>query len=299
MKTTPPPGPVNAMSVDVEDYFQVSALEGHIARDDWAHIPCRVERNTEQVLALFQRRGIRATFFVLGWVAQRYPGLIRSMVAAGHEVASHGWSHVRVTQQDPQSFRSDVERTKKLLEDCAGQAVRGYRAASYSIGRDNLWALQVLHEVGHSYSSSIYPIRHDLYGMPEAPRFPFRPHGERGILEIPVTTVAWGERKFPCGGGGYFRLFPYALSRAFLRRVNRSDRKPAVFYFHPWELDPDQPRQRGVGLKTRFRHYLNLDRMERRLEQLLRDFRWDRMDQVFLNAECGMRNAECDEDERV
>lgn len=272
---------INAMTVDVEDYFQVSAFERHIRREDWDRLECRVERNTERILALFDSRGVRATFFMLGWLAERYPQLVRRIVDGGHELASHGYSHVRVTQQQPGQFRGDVSRTKKLLEDISGVPVRGYRAASYSIGASNLWALDVLREEGYDYSSSIYPIHHDLYGWPAAPRFAFH-HRETGLIEIPVTTVEFFERKFPCGGGGYFRLFPYAVSRWALRRVNRHDREPCVFYFHPWEIDADQPRQANLGLKTRFRHYLNLGRMEQRLARLLQDFRWGRMDQVFL-----------------
>ena len=271
----------NAMSVDVEDYFQVSAFESHIDRADWDALPCRVERNTDRILQLFADHDVHATFFTLGWVAERYPRLLQRMVEGGHEVASHGYSHVRVTNQSPQEFRADVVRTKALLEDVGGQEVRGYRAASYSIGAANLWALDVLAETGHRYSSSIYPIRHDLYGMPEAPRFAFQANGG-DMLEVPVTTVELFQRNFPCGGGGYFRLLPYALSRWAMRRVNEHDGQSCVFYFHPWELDPEQPRQQGLGFKTRFRHYLNLRRMELRLAQLLRDFRWDRMDRVFL-----------------
>ena len=275
---------VNAMSVDVEDYFQVSAFEGHIRRDDWQHLPCRVESNVDRILALFAEFEIQATFFTLGWVAERYPQLVRRIVAAGHELASHGYAHVRVTQLDEPGFRADVARTKRLLEDIGGTEVQGYRAPSYSIGAGNLWALRVLEETGHRYSSSIYPIRHDLYGMPEAPRFAFRPAGCERLLEVPVTTIAVAARKLPCGGGGYFRLFPYAFSRWALRRVNRRDRQSAVFYFHPWEIDPDQPVQRGIGMKTRVRHYLNLGRMERRLRHLAQDFHWSRMDRVFLST---------------
>ncbi len=272
---------INAMSVDVEDYFQVSAFESHVNRTDWEHIPCRVERNTDRILQLFADHGVQATFFTLGWVAERYPQLVRRMVEAGHEVASHGYSHVRVTQQSPDEFRADVTRTKALLEDVSGQLVQGYRAASYSIGAGNLWALDVLAETGHQYSSSIYPIRHDLYGMPEAPRFSFRPT-DAAMIEVPVTTVKFFNHNYPCGGGGYFRLLPYGVSRWAMRRVNRRDEQSCVFYFHPWEIDPEQPRQQGVGLKTRVRHYLNLKRMEKRLTRLLNDFRWDRMDRVFL-----------------
>ena len=276
----------NAMSVDVEDYFQVSAFEPHIARKDWDLLPCRVERNTDRILQLFADHGVHATFFTLGWVAERYPKLVRRMIEGGHEVASHGYSHVRVTNQTPEAFRSDVVRTKALLEDVSGQGVRGYRAASYSIGASNLWALDVLAETGHEYSSSIYPIRHDLYGMPEAPRFAFPANGG-SMLEVPVTTVEVLRRNFPCGGGGYFRLLPYAVSRWAMRRVNQRDGQACVFYFHPWEIDPEQPRQTGLSLKTRVRHYLNLRRREQRLSRLLRDFRWDRMDRVFLGDGAG------------
>ncbi|WP_296900233.1 XrtA system polysaccharide deacetylase [Thiohalocapsa sp.] len=273
------------MSVDVEDYFQVSAFEGHIRREDWERLPRRVEGNVDRILALFDAYRIKATFFTLGWIAERHPMMVRRIVDGGHELASHGFAHVRVTELDEYQFRADVTRTKSLLEDIGGQEVLGYRAPSYSIGADNLWALRVLEETGHRYSSSIYPIRHDLYGMPEAPRFCFRPRVCDRLLEVPVTTVAYGERKFPCGGGGYFRLFPYAYSRWALRRVNRRDRQSAVFYFHPWEIDPAQPMQRNLGLKTRVRHYLNLGRMEPRLHRLARDFLWSRMDRLFLSLQ--------------
>jgi polysaccharide deacetylase family protein (PEP-CTERM system associated) len=272
----------NVMTVDVEDYFQVSAFERSIRREDWDRHEWRVERNTDRILEKFAAHGVSATFFMLGCVAQRYPALTRRIVDQGHELASHGYAHVRVTQQRPEEFRRDIVRTKKLLEDITGCPVNGYRAASYSIGANNLWALDVLQETGHQYSSSIYPIRHDLYGMPQAPRFAFRHNGD-GLLEIPVTTVSLFGRKFPCGGGGYFRLFPYLLSRWAMTRVNQTDRESCVFYFHPWEIDAAQPRQPNLMFKTRFRHYLNLSRMEQRLDRLLRDFRWDRMDRVFLS----------------
>jgi polysaccharide deacetylase family protein (PEP-CTERM system associated) len=202
------------------------------------------------------------------------------MSEQGHEVASHGWSHVRVTQQGPAEFRQDVVRTKALLEDTTGCAVIGYRAASYSIGADNLWALDVLQETGHRYSSSIYPIKHDLYGMPDAPRFAFHPNDDH-FVEFPVTTVRIGNKNLPCGGGGWFRLVPYAGMRWAMRRVNAVDRAAVIFYFHPWEIDPAQPRQQKLDPKTRFRHYLNLARMEKRLRRLLSDFQWGRMDEVM------------------
>ncbi len=274
----------NAMTVDVEDYFQVSAFEPYIARENWDKIQLRVESNVDRILALFAKHDVKATFFTLGWVAERAPDMVRRIVEQGHELASHGWSHVRVINQDAEQFRQDVIRTKHFLEDLSGQPIRGYRAASYSIGASNLWALGVLKETGHDYSSSIYPIHHDLYGMPEAPRFAFRPDEGKGLLELPVTTVQLMDRKLPCGGGGYFRLLPYRVSRWAMKRVNEQDGQSCIFYFHPWEIDPEQPRQTGISAKTRFRHYLNLTRMENRLDQLLRDFQWNRMDAVFLNA---------------
>ena len=272
---------VNAMTVDVEDYFQVSAFEGVINRGDWDRLPCRVEQNTNQILDLFDGHDVKATFFMLGWVAERYPGLVRRIVDAGHELASHGYSHIRVTRQSPQAFSEDVSKTRKLLEDIAGCEVQGYRAASYSIVKETLWAHDLLQEAGYRYSSSVYPIHHDLYGIPDAPRFAYR-HKDGGLLEIPVTTVSMFNHNLPCGGGGYFRLLPYRVSRWAMKRVNRTDRKPCVFYFHPWEIDPGQPRQTGISGKTRFRHYLTLGRMKMRVERLLEDFDWDRMDNIYL-----------------
>jgi polysaccharide deacetylase family protein (PEP-CTERM system associated) len=280
-----PPRVVNGMSVDVEDYFQVSAFQAAVRRDDWAQMPSRVERNTERVLRLFADAGVTATFFTLGWVAERHPALVRRIADGGHEVASHGFAHVRASDQNPDAFRADVRRTKSVLEDTAGAPVRGYRAASFSIGEANLWAHEVLAEEGYAYSSSIYPVRHDHYGMPAAPRFAFRPCGERGVLELPISTVRVLNRNLPCGGGGYFRLAPYAAFRWALRRLNEDDRRPAIFYFHPWEVDPDQPRPAGLSAKTRFRHYVNLGRMEGRLRAMLSDFAWDRMDRVFLGED--------------
>lgn len=272
--------PVNALTVDVEDYFQVSAFEKHIGRDEWEQRACRVESNTQRILSLFDRHGAKGTFFTLGWVAERYPQLIRDIANAGHEIASHGFQHTRVTEQNQEQFRDDISRTKKILEDVSGQAVTGYRAATFSIGRNNLWALDVLQQEGYKYSSSIYPVNHDLYGMPEAPRFAFR-NGSDGILEVPVSTLKLFGRTFPCGGGGYFRLLPYPVSRWALKRTNSQDKQPAIFYFHPWEVDPQQPRVDGISAKTKFRHYLNLERMEKRLSKLLKDFRWGRMDTIF------------------
>jgi polysaccharide deacetylase family protein (PEP-CTERM system associated) len=280
-----PPRVVNGMSVDVEDYFQVSAFATTVRRDDWAAMPSRVERNTERVLQLFADAGVSATFFTLGWVAERHPGLVRRIADSGHEVASHGFAHVRASDQAPEEFRADVRRTKAVLEDRTGHPVRGYRAASFSIAEPNLWAHEVLAEEGYAYSSSIYPVRHDHYGMPAAPRFAFRPRGAQGVLELPISTVRVLNRNLPCGGGGYFRLAPYAMFRWALRRLNEGDGRPAIFYFHPWEIDPDQPRPSGLPAKTRFRHYVNLGRMEDRLRTMLSDFAWDRMDRVFLGED--------------
>jgi polysaccharide deacetylase family protein (PEP-CTERM system associated) len=270
----------NALSVDVEEHFQVAAFERNIQREDWSRHASRVDANTRRALDLFAARNCKATFFVLGWVAERNPGLVRDIVAQGHELASHGYDHRRLHTMTPAEVREDVVKTKRILEDISATEVIGYRAPSYSIGRNNLWALDILQEAGHRYSSSIYPIKHDLYGMPEAPRFPFRLRPD-SILEIPVTTVQIGNRKLPCGGGGYFRLLPYGMFRWALRRVNDSDGQPGLFYFHPWELDPGQPRVQGSSLRSRFRHYLNLDAMAGRLDRLLSDFSWGRMDVVF------------------
>lgn len=273
----------NALTVDVEDYFQVSAFEKHISVDSWSSLPCRVERTTNRILDLFAAHGAVGTFFILGWVAEHYPQLVRRISSEGHEIASHGFSHQRVTQLQPQEFRRDVSRTKKLLEDISGQAVMGYRAPSFSIDERNLWALDILSEEGYRYSSSIYPISHDHYGMPEAHRFAHYPR-DHDLLEIPVSTLALFGLKLPCGGGGYFRLFPYCFSRWAIRHVNRAEQMSCVFYFHPWEIDPGQPRVAGLSWKARFRHYLNLKSTEQRLTRLLEDFSWDRMDQIYLDS---------------
>jgi len=270
----------NAMSVDVEDYFQVSAFAPYIRRDAWDRQPQRLEHNLHQVLEIFAEHRVTATFFWLGWAAERFPALVQAVAAAGHEVASHGWSHVRVHEQTPAEFRADVSRTKAVLEDLAGTPVLGYRAASFSIDGRNLWALDELRDAGYTYSSSINPISHDHYGMREAPRFPFRP-GSGRLAEIPITTVEVSGLRLPCGGGGYFRLMPYAWSRWAIRQVSEREGQRAVFYFHPWEIDPAQPRVPGIGLKPRFRHYVNLDVFEAKLRRLLGDFRWTTMRQAF------------------
>lgn len=269
----------NALTIDVEDYFQVSAFAAHIARSDWDTRECRVERNINCILEMLARHETKATFFTLGWIAERFPQLVRQIVHEGHELASHGYGHERASDQTEAAFFSDINLAKIVLEDLTGSAVNGYRAPSFSIGTGNLWAFDCLARAGYRYSSSIYPIRHDHYGMPDSPRFAYevRP----GLMEIPITTLRVLNRNLPSSGGGYFRLLPYALSRWMLSRVNRHDREAGIFYFHPWEIDTGQPRIAGISGKTRFRHYVNIGRMEGRLNQLLRDFKWGRMDHVF------------------
>ena len=269
----------NALTIDVEDYFQVSAFAPYIERSAWEHIPCRVERNIDRIVELLDQHQAKATFFMLGWLAQRYPRIVREISEHGHEVASHGQAHLRASDQSPAEFDNDIRDAKHVIEDTTGVAVRGYRAPSFSIGHRNLWAFDRIAEAGYCYSSSVYPVQHDHYGWPAAPRFPFRV--SPGLIEIPVSTARVFGRNLPAGGGGYFRLAPYALSRWAIKRVNRIDRRPAIFYFHPWEIDPQQPRVKGAGLKARFRHYVNLGRTELKLKQLLTDFRWDRVDRVF------------------
>ncbi len=270
---------INALTVDVEDYFQVSAFAPYISREEWDRIPCRVERNVNRILALFSELGARATFFTLGWIAERYPETVRRIVAEGHELASHGYGHYRATELTHQEFGEDVSRAKRILEDIAGVQVKGYRAPSFSIGGTNMWAFDCLESAGYRYSSSIYPIRHDHYGMPDAPRFAHRRNN--GLTELPVTTVRMFKTNLPAGGGGYFRFLPYMVSRWAIRRVNSVDQEPTIFYFHPWELDPEQPRVAGINSKTQFRHYINLHRTEPRLRRLLTDIRWGPMSEVF------------------
>lgn len=271
---------VNALTVDVEDYFQVSALAPYIPRANWDRMQCRVERNVDLILRLFADANAKATFFTLGWVAERYPDLVRKIASEGHELASHGYGHLRASDQDPRQFYQDIASAKKLLEDLSGQKVRGYRAPSFSIGYSNPWAFDSILEAGYEYSSSVYPVKHDHYGMPDAPRFPYRSRPR--LVEVPVTTCRVFNRNVPAGGGGYFRLLPYAMSKWLIGRVNRLDQRPAMFYFHPWEVDPGQPRIKEANAKAKFRHYINLSRTESRLRRLLADFRWGRVDQVFL-----------------
>lgn len=271
----------NALTIDVEDYFQVSAFAQHIPRDQWAIRECRVERNIDRILSMLDDHQTQATFFTLGWIAERYPQTIRRIVDSGHELASHGYGHERASNQTPEVFYSDIRTAKLILEDLAGYEIKGYRAPSFSIGTNNLWAFECLERAGYTYSSSIYPIHHDHYGMPDAPR---HAHKIGELLEVPATTLRLLRRNWPASGGGYFRLMPYGMSRWMIQRINTTDQMPAVFYFHPWEIDDEQPRIEGIGLKTRFRHYVNINRMEKRLRCLLSDFPWDRMDKIFLGT---------------
>ena len=295
MSPHPPGAMVNALSVDVEDYFQVSAFESVCPPETWEARDLRVEHNTERMLGLLAEAGVRATFFVLGWVAERCPALVRRVHAAGHEVGSHGYGHRRVTGMDREGFREDIRRSKAVLEDLTGEAVLGYRAPSYSISPGSLWAFDEILAAGYAYDSSVFPVRHDLYGLAEWPRFPFRLErlegegagnwvpleegvtpdpGREGLVEVPITPVRLAGRNWPVAGGGYFRLFPYPLTRWALRRIHRLDGHPFVFYVHPWEIDPGQPRISGAGLRSWFRHYVNLHKTEGKLRRLLREFRF-------------------------
>jgi polysaccharide deacetylase family protein (PEP-CTERM system associated) len=270
----------NALSVDVEDWFQVGAFETVIDRKDWDSLECRVERNTDAVMALFDEAGVKATFFTLGWVAERYPALIRRIVDAGHEIGSHGFGHDRVFTFTPDQFAADLLRSRKLIEDAAGVKVTGYRAPSFSIDQRTPWAHQILAEQGYSYSSSVAPVKHDHYGWADAPRFAFRPVAGSDFLEIPVTTAQFGPKRLAAGGGGFFRLLPYAFSRWAIRQVNNDEQRPAVIYFHPWEIDPDQPRVANAPLKSKLRHYTKLDVMADKLRRLPEDFQWTRLDTI-------------------
>ena len=271
---------LNALSVDVEDWFQVGAFEKVIARESWDRLDHRVERNSDAVLALFDEAGVKATFFTLGWVAARYPALIRRIVAQGHEIASHGWDHARVFTLTPAEFRDDLAHARAAIEDAGGEAVTGYRAPSFSIDARTPWAHAVLAEEGYAYSSSVAPVAHDHYGWPEAPRFAFRPLADHGLIELPVTTARFMGRTLAAGGGGFFRILPWRFSRWAIEQVNRVDRCPAIFYFHPWEIDPDQPRIRQAPLRSRLRHYSRLADMEGKLRKLLDSFMWTRVDIV-------------------
>lgn len=268
----------NALSVDVEDWFQVGAFERTIDRADWDGLTHRVERNTDAVLDLFAQTGVKATFFTLGWVAERYPALMRRIAMGGHEIASHGYDHARVFTFTPDQFRADLRKARALLEDASGQAVTGYRAPSFSIDPRTPWAHTILAEEGYRYSSSVAPIRHDHYGWPDSPRFAWKPVAGSDLVELPVTTAKLGKRTLAAGGGGFFRLLPYQFSRWAIRQVNEQAGRPAIIYFHPWEIDPGQPRRTDAPLRSRLRHYTNLSVMAAKLRRLTRDFAWTRVD---------------------
>ncbi len=274
---------LNALSVDIEDWFHVGAFETTIRREDWDGLECRVERNTDAVLDLFAAAGVKATFFTLGWVAKRYPALIRRISEAGHEVASHGWDHIRVFTMSADQFADDLSRTRKTLEDASGVAVTGYRAPSFSIDTRTPWAHAVLANSGYAYSSSVAPVVHDHYGWPEAPRFAFRPVKGSGLIELPVTTAKFAGRTLAAGGGGFFRLLPYRFSRWAFEQVNAAG-EPGIFYFHPWEIDPDQPRMANAPMRSKIRHYTNLDIMAAKLNRMMAAFDWGRVDAVAAQA---------------
>jgi polysaccharide deacetylase family protein (PEP-CTERM system associated) len=268
---------VNAMTIDVEDYFHVSVFDGLVPRHAWEGMESRVCANTERLLTIFDETNVQATFFILGWVAERFPWLVRRIAEQGHEIASHGYGHRLVYDLTPKAFRADVRRAKDLLEQTAGRRVCGYRAPSYSVTPRSLWALDVLMDEGFVYDSSIFPIHHDRYGIPVSPRHPYvlsRPPAS--IVEAPGSTVKWGPFNLPVGGGGYFRILPYGWTRWGIRRLNEFEKLPAIFYLHPWEIDPDQPRL-SAGRLSRFRHYRNLEKTEDRLRALLREFRFSTM----------------------
>jgi len=293
--STPARKIVHAMTVDVEDYFHVSAFAKVIQPRDWERWPTTVERNTQRLLDLFDETAIKATFFVLGWVAERHAQLIREIVARGHEIASHGYSHQLVYKQSPDEFRAETSRSKQLLEDLVQRPVQGYRAASYSITRQSLWAIDILAELGFVWDSSIFPVYHDRYGIPDSPTTPYLLQAANGatLLEFPLTTAQLGRYRMPAAGGGYFRLYPYALSRALFRRATRNSATPAIFYLHPWEIDPDQPRVSGAGLLSNFRHYNNLQRCMPRLRAMISDFPFgtvsDSLASVDMSAQSPIR----------
>lgn len=261
----------NYLTVDVEDYFQVAAFEKVISPDSWETYECRVAANTDAILAIFAEQQVKATFFVVGWIAERYPEMVRAIDRQGHEIGCHSEKHRKIYDLTPDEFREDTRKAKETLEQIIGKPVNGYRAPSYSITKKSLWALDILAELGFQYDSSIFPVYHDNYGIPDAPRFPYRLE-EQGMMEYPISTVKFPGMNLPIAGGGYFRFFPYWFTRMALRRINRKDQQPFIFYFHPWEIDPGQPRIEGAGAKSKFRHYLNLDKTMSRLECLLRDF---------------------------
>jgi polysaccharide deacetylase family protein (PEP-CTERM system associated) len=272
-----------ALTVDVEDYFHVSAFENVIEKSNWQNLEMRVEKNTHRLLKLFEQKQAKCTFFTLGWVAERCPSLIQAIVSQGHELASHGYAHQRASMMTAEQFLNDVSKSKKILEDISGKPVLGYRAPSFSINENNTWVYPILNELGFKYSSSTYPIEHDLYGVPNWPRF--KHQRQENIIEIPIPTLQNNSGNTGIGGGGYFRLYPYWLSKRRIERFLQEEQQPYSFYFHPWEIDPNQPRVAGASFKSKFRHYLNLSRMENKIIKLLEDFQWDTMQNVYLGKD--------------
>ncbi len=286
----------NFMTIDVEDYFHVSAFESLSPPSTWSERVCRVQKNTEKVLDIMDQHNVKATFFVLGWVAEHYPEVVKNIFSRGHEIASHGYLHQRVALQDRQTYREDIRKAKAILEEIIGTEVIGYRAPSYSITRETDWAFDELFEAGYLYDSSIFPMKHDFYGIPDWPRFAGYAvkhkggwlaetgasyTGKKSMREIPITTLRIGQRNLPIAGGGYFRLLPYSITQWGLQRINQKEKQPFVFYLHPWEFDPEQPRMKGASIKSRFRHYLNLGKTEKRFQLLLSDFEFSRLADVF------------------
>ncbi len=277
----------HAMTIDVEDYYQVSALAEKVKPEDWNNWPSRVVENTERILSLFEKKGVKGTFFILGWVAEREPELVKTIAAAGHEIASHGYSHQLVYKQTPAVFEEETRKSKTILEDLAQTPVLGYRAASYSITGESLWALDILGELGFIWDSSIFPVSHDRYGMPGTPLGPYEITTSKGhkIREFPLTVAKLFGFSVPAAGGGYFRQYPYFLSRWLFNYAGQKQQLPQIFYLHPWEVDPDQPVVEGLSWLSRFRHYTNLDKCFGRMEQLLSDFKFDTMTESFKLVE--------------
>ena len=276
---------INAMTVDVEDYFHVAAFEDNIAPKNWSNLELRVEKNTYRLLELFEQHQVKSTFFTLGWVAERCPNLIKAIVEQGHELASHSYAHQRAFTQTREEFRNDLVKSKQVLEDASGQAIIGYRAPSFSINDSNTWVYDILIELGFEYSSSTYPVEHDLYGVPHWPRFKYQRTDSfetKKIIEIPVPTSRRNGKNTGIGGGGYFRLYPYWLSKKRIDNYLKTEQQPYSFYFHPWEIDPHQPKVKGAPIKSKFRHYLNLSRMEGKIVRLLEDYQWSTMKSVYL-----------------
>lgn len=281
MAVVQPNNIVNAMTVDVEDYFHVSAFEKVITPNDWSACQPTVDYNTRHILDLFAKYDTKATFFILGWVAKAFPDLIAEIAKQGHEVASHGMNHRRASTQTREELKEDIQSSIHLLEDISGKKIVGYRAPSFSIGKNNEWAFELLVELGVIYSSSTYPISHDLYGTPEWPRFIHK--RAEGIIEIPIPTIRENDKNTGIGGGGYFRLYPYFFSKKRINKFHQIENKPYSFYFHPWEIDPNQPRVKSASFKSKFRHYINLSRMEGKIERLLQDYNWSSMQDVYLD----------------